>query len=302
MSERLTVGIPAYREEQAIGRTLETILSQELPPNVSLDIVVCAREGTDKTEEIVMGLTDTHPEIRLLRTDLPGKPIAWNSIVKAANDSDIFVFCDADIELKNDTLQHLYKSLKKDSQLKLVGAHLVMITDGSQGIMRVINPILANTPPKGTLNGRLYGITNDAIQTVGVMPPWIINEDEYLALHTLDKYGKQSYQINLNAKANYAGPLTLKDWVGYRSRTAAGHRQLKRLYPHLDFKPYGTLYGRRDYIRNLPLQQKMVLPLMAVMAFYADTLGSEWWELGYIRGINRIESTKRPINSPIVST
>lgn len=302
MSERLTVGIPAYQEEQAIGRTLETILSQELPSNVSLDIVVCAREGTDKTEEIVMGLTDTHPEIRLLRTDLHGKPIAWNSIVRAASDSDIFVFCDADIELKTNALLLLHRSLKEDPRLKLVGAHLIMNTDGSQGIMRVINPILANAPPKGTLNGRLYAITKDATQTEDSMPFWVINEDEYLTYFIRQTFGQQAYQINADAQAEYTGPLTLKDWVNYRIRTAAGHRQLKRLYPHLDFKPYGTLYGRRDYIRNLPLQQKMVLPLMAVMAFYADTLGSEWWELGYIRGINRIESTKRPINSPIVST
>jgi len=293
MPERLTVGIPAYNEEKTIGRTLESIFDQILPEDTSLDIVVCVRKGVDQTEEIVARLAQQHQEIKLVTTDIQGKAYAWNLLIKAAQQtSDAFVFCDADVVLGQSAINALYVGLKGDDKVKLAGARLIMVIEGSRGLMKVINPVLGKAPPKGTLNGRLYALRKDAVDAVGNIPPWTINEDEYLSLKIQQLFGQEAFKVNMRARAYYTPPLTLSDYCRYRFRCEVGHVQLKKT-ERFDFKPYSTFRGRGSYLWNLSLREKTVLPVLAAINFWCKVAAGDAYEWGDVKGIEVIESTKK---------
>lgn len=293
MSERLTVGIPAYNEAKTIGRTLESILDQRLLEDTSVDIVVCVRKGVDQTEDIVVGLAQQHQEVRLVTTDIHGKAHGWNLLREAAQStSDTFIFCDADVVLDPYAINALNVALKTDSKIKLVGAHLIMVTEGSRGLMKIINPVLGKAPPKGTLNGRLYALRKEAIDAVGNIPPWTINEDEYLSLKIQQLFGQDAFKVNMQARAYYTPPLTLQDYFQYRFRCEVGHAQLKKT-EKFDFKPYSTFRGRGSYLRNLSLREKMVLPVLAAINFWCKVAAGDAYEWGDVKRIEAIESTKK---------
>lgn len=293
MPERLTVGIPAYNEGNTIARTLESILDQRLPENTSLDVVVCVRKGVDQTEEIVVGLAQQHQEIRLVTTDIQGKAYGWNLLTKAAQPtSTTFVFCDADVVLDQYAISALNTGLKTDNKVKLAGAHLIMVTKDSHGLMKIINPVLGKAPPKGTLNGRLYALRRDAADAVGNIPPWTINEDEYLSLKIQQLFGPDAFRVNMQARAYYTPPLTLWDYFQYRFRCEVGHAQLRKT-EEFDFKPYSTFRGRGNYLRNLSLGEKMVLPILGAIHFWCKVAAGDAYEWGDVKGIEAIKSTKK---------
>lgn len=284
MPERLTIGIPAYQEEKTIGKTLESIFEQRVPESVSLDVNICVRKGADRTEEIVVGLAAQRSEIKLITTDYDTKPLAWNLIKKAANpDTNIFVFCDADVVLDKDAVSHLYQTLQEDSKVQLVGAHLIMITEGRQDIwMKLINPVLAKASPKGTLNGRLYAIRKSATEAIGDLPFWLINEDEYLSLKIQQQFGPDAFQVNMQAKGYYTPPLTFSDYFNYRFRCEVGHVQIKKDFKSqdFDFRSYSTFRGRGNYLKNLSLREKMVLPVLGVINFWCKLAAGSAYEWG----------------------
>jgi putative flippase GtrA len=62
----LSVVLPAYNEEEIIGRTVETVLDVLNTWDMDFEIVVVNDGSTDRTGKIVEALVDAHPCIRLI--------------------------------------------------------------------------------------------------------------------------------------------------------------------------------------------------------------------------------------------
>lgn len=124
----ITIGIPAYNEEQNIQNLIESIFKQDLK-NVSLErILVNSDASTDKTNKIVTNLAQKYREVQLLKNkNRKGKYFRVNELFQK-NKSDIIIILDADIALVGDKLiENLTNALLADKKAVMMVAHNVLI-------------------------------------------------------------------------------------------------------------------------------------------------------------------------------
>ena len=106
---RVTVVIPARDEEANIGHCLESLLTQDYPPN-RVNVIVVDDQSADATAAIVRGLAGRHPQITLITSPpLPprwtGKSHAcWIGARAAAPPSEWLCFIDADVTAQRGAL------------------------------------------------------------------------------------------------------------------------------------------------------------------------------------------------------
>lgn len=95
----ITIGIPAYNEEQNIAKLLKQILGQKITSGAVINIIVASDGSTDKTVELVESLKNK----KIILIDgkkNQGKAYRQNQIIERAN-SDILVLFDADISIED---------------------------------------------------------------------------------------------------------------------------------------------------------------------------------------------------------
>jgi biofilm PGA synthesis N-glycosyltransferase PgaC len=88
----VSIIVPAYNEEKTVGKTLDSLLALDYPPE-KLNIVVVSDGSTDKTVEVARGYTD--PRITVYEKENGGKYTALNYAIERTKTD--FVGClDAD--------------------------------------------------------------------------------------------------------------------------------------------------------------------------------------------------------------
>lgn len=109
-----TIAIPAYNAAGALDRLLAS-LDSRLPPSVS-DVVVCDNGSTDGTAEVARRWSRRLPAVRVVAEPAPGKPAAWNRLVREAA-TDVVVFLDADVVPERGALARMVEAME-------VGGHV----------------------------------------------------------------------------------------------------------------------------------------------------------------------------------
>ncbi len=99
----VTVVVPAYNEEDVIGRKLDNSLALDYPRE-ALEILVVSDGSTDRTEEIAG--RHAGPQVRLICLPRSGKAAALNEGARRAR-GEILVLTDANTLLARETLIHL---------------------------------------------------------------------------------------------------------------------------------------------------------------------------------------------------
>jgi len=124
----LTIGIPAYNEEQNIEAFLRSLFTQKLRTIILEEILVYSDSSTDRTNEIVQKLSKTYPKIKLIQGKTnKGKYRRVNEMFHR-NKSDALVILDADIALENDDfLEKLVHKLISDKKALMVAANVTLI-------------------------------------------------------------------------------------------------------------------------------------------------------------------------------
>lgn len=121
----VTVGICAYNEAQIIGKSIESIYAQKLSGISVKEVIVVSSGSDDGTDDIVMGLAGTHPNLRLIRQE---KREGKNSAINCYLDSktcDIVVMLNADNVFGSDeSLQKLVEPFR-DPQVGITGGRPV---------------------------------------------------------------------------------------------------------------------------------------------------------------------------------
>ena len=117
----ITIGIPAYNEEDNIGKLLDSIISQK-GSRYNIEKIIVACDGcTDKTAEIVEKYIDKHNNIYLINDGLRlGQAGRLNEFYKI-NKSDIFITFDADTVLGHRYVVNEIAECFEDKKVGLVG-------------------------------------------------------------------------------------------------------------------------------------------------------------------------------------
>lgn len=118
----VSVGIPAYNEEQNISTIIKTILRQKEINFVLENIYIVCDGCTDNTVEIVSKLSRNNPKIKLTNRNIrSGKVGALNKIYEI-NKSDYILTVDADLAFaKDDDIDEMIKVITSDRNLNFVG-------------------------------------------------------------------------------------------------------------------------------------------------------------------------------------
>lgn len=105
--------IPAYNEENYIGKCLKSIKSLKIPNGESLEVIVVNNASTDRTEEVAQAAL---PGAKIVKEPKKGLTRAYNRGAREAK-GKILLFVDADMVLSPNHLKKVFKEFKKDTKL-----------------------------------------------------------------------------------------------------------------------------------------------------------------------------------------
>jgi glycosyltransferase involved in cell wall biosynthesis len=124
----VTIGIPAYNEEQNIESFLKSIFKQKLDAVDLKEVLVYSDASSDKTNTLVKKLSKTLPSIKLIEgATRKGKYFRVNELFRR-NKTDVLVILDADIAFSDkDILEKLVSSLVADKKAAMMASHVDLI-------------------------------------------------------------------------------------------------------------------------------------------------------------------------------
>lgn len=105
----ISISLPAYNEEASIGRTIESLLALDYPPD-RRQIIVVSDASTDRTDEIVRSYADRGVE--LVRMAERGGKTAAENTAAARLRGDIVVNTDATIRILPGALKPLVRAFQ----------------------------------------------------------------------------------------------------------------------------------------------------------------------------------------------
>ncbi|MDO8647958.1 MAG: glycosyltransferase [Candidatus Diapherotrites archaeon] len=226
MPDFLSLGIPAYNEEESIERMLSSVFKSTLwrqtPPGMR-EVMVCCNGCTDKTEEIVRKISAQHlnGELKVMAS-APGKVNAWNALVKRMDRrAKVLFFADADVLVHRTAFENLRNAFS--GKIVIAASRVVPVGKPKSIVLRGMGRLekKAAVPELPEVIGMLYGIRRDFAESVK-MPHNIINDDGFLEAVA----GKERTAFVSSAKVYYQPARTLRDWIKQKTRVYAGRRQL----------------------------------------------------------------------------
>ena len=160
--------IPAHNEEAFIALTLQSLLSQTIPPK---KVVVVNDNSTDKTAEIVMAFAKENPFITLVNKTseaihLPGSKViqAFHKGFETLDENyDIIVKLDADLILPTNYFETILNIFEKDATIGMAGGFAYIEKNGQW--------ILENLTDKDHIRGAFKAYRKACFQQIGNLKP-----------------------------------------------------------------------------------------------------------------------------------
>lgn len=135
---QLSVIIPAKNEERVIAHTVKSVFGYLHRKNISHEIIVVANNSTDRTAEIVKGLSAEIHTLKLI--DYHGKPGKGLAVRKGmlAAEGDFRLFMDADNSTTIDTIEAMMPSMEFGYDVAIASIALKgsTVLSGSESIIR----------------------------------------------------------------------------------------------------------------------------------------------------------------------
>ncbi|MCF7861895.1 glycosyltransferase [Candidatus Woesearchaeota archaeon] len=233
----ITVGIPVYNEEDSIAQTVLSVLEQNLPKNINLEILVVASGCTDRTVPIVRELSKKNKNVTLLiEHERKGKPSAWNLINQKAK-TEWIVFTDGDVILDRDSISCLWYASKSYPKVNLITGKAVAVR--GKGFVNFMATFPYRFATTRSVTGYLYMIKRKIVS----LPIDIINEDDFLSTEC-----KIAYEPD--AKVYVSFPTRLSDYLNQKIRIYTGKFQLS---PKRKDKKVESIISKLSFIELLYL-------------------------------------------------
>ena len=220
--------ITAYKEEKTIGKTLDSILSENIKNH---EVIVSCPD--QPTANVVKRYQKKHKNIQLIKDPGKGKPVALNLIFKKAR-GDILILTDGDVYINKNAIKILVECFKDkkvgaatgrpistNNRNNILGYWSHLLTDVGAHETR---KKLANQNKFIVCSGYLYAIRKGLIKEI---PNNSLSDDAVIS----SMIAKQGYKIAYSPKSKVyvKYPTTFKDWVKQKKRSTGGYLQLKEL-------------------------------------------------------------------------
>ncbi len=101
----LSIIIPAHNEEQRLPQTLEQVFAFLKSQTYSAEVLVVENGSSDRTYEVAAEYGRTHPSLRIIREEQPGKGRAVKRGMLEATGEHRFM-CDADLSMSIEQVNH----------------------------------------------------------------------------------------------------------------------------------------------------------------------------------------------------
>lgn len=269
----ISIGIAAHNEEGNIGRLLESLLSQELPPYATIkQIIVVASGCTDHTVDIVMEFQRRENFIKLIvEEERQGHASAINKIFANA-DGDIVVIICADTIPTSKAVFHLIEPLMKDKSIGAVVGKALPVNDPRTFWGYVAH--LAYTwlyLPK-VLMVDFEGMSAIRRDLFKPIPLGFVNTEHFID-NTIRKNGYKIVHAS-NSITYTKQPDNLRDFINQRKRNIFGHLQQKRLgisSPHIEIHIALPLI-----FKSLSLNPKKILWIFIMMVLWGASYFLAW--------------------------
>ena len=122
----ISIIIPLYNKEPIIERSISSVLSQSF---ADLELIIVDDGSTDGSVSIVNGIYDNR--IRLIQQENGGPGKARNTGVEHCH-GDWILFLDADDELADGALQHLYEYTQKYPEANVIDGSFIVKTKNGE--------------------------------------------------------------------------------------------------------------------------------------------------------------------------
>ena len=222
---RVLVGIPAYNEEQNIGRTLD-FLAKKYPQHS----IVVVSGSTDGTNSVTRELMRRHANIDLIvERERCGKSSALSVLLKKLDGQyDALVCLGADNIPEDNAIDRLLLKLSSDSRIGMVGGRPVPVNNPAKlagwmtHLLWSAHHAICLRSPK--VSGELFALKAGVVSDI---PPTIINDDAYLQFVASFRGYELSYEPE--AVVYLRGPERVKEYYNQRHRVTIGHYQVEQL-------------------------------------------------------------------------
>ena len=272
----VTIGIPAYNEEQNIANLLESILKQEARSFKLIKIIVASDASTDETEKIVRDFSKRYKFIQLLPSKKrEGKASRLNQIYKL-NKSDILITIDADTVLGNDdTIEEVVRVMRENSLVKIAsirqrpvqGINFINKISKASFSLLVESAYLLNDGNNiHSLQGSFVALRKDFVKNFSY-PKNIIADQGYLYLTTTNK-NKNSFILLKNSYLLFRTTSTFKDYRNVANR--AIFEDKNNLEKYFGKSTYAA-YRIPKKIRLIALIRRLLIdPFYTTLAIFFD--------------------------------
>lgn len=160
--------IPAHNEQEYIGLTLQSLISQTVLPK---KVVIVNDNSTDKTEEIVLNYAKENPYISLVNKTSSAIHLPGSKVIQAFHkgfetldeDYDIIVKLDGDLIFPPNYFETVISHFQSDPKIGMAGGFCYIEKNGDW--------ILENLTDKDHIRGALKAYRKEAFQQIGGLKP-----------------------------------------------------------------------------------------------------------------------------------
>jgi glycosyltransferase involved in cell wall biosynthesis len=263
------VCILAYNEQKHIADTIRAILTGN--GDLRFDVIVYANGCTDKTVDVVRGLCERTPNLRLRELTKPSKPNAWNTAF-LENTNPILFFSDGDVRPQPGSVAALRRYFDEHPQASLVCSQFWPENHGltfEQHVTGLLQIPLA----QDYLSGAFYAVRRSQVSAqlnekgLDGIPEGVVGEDEFLGALT-----PQDALIVAREKVYYEPPL-FADYCKFLARLRWQEEQRIQIYGGLlDDRSRATgSSGWRRISRKLARRQGLARTLLGLTSVVMRT-------------------------------
>jgi glycosyltransferase involved in cell wall biosynthesis len=233
---KISIGIPAYNEQENIGALLNELIKQSEDTFIISEIIVISDQSTDDTDLIVKEFSKTHKIVKLFRNHTRrGQALSQNRIIKKF-DNDILVLLNADLLPKKKTfIKELIKPLSNNKAIGIVSAKLIPIPPDTfferiiYFSVQIKTAIFESYKEGNNLflcRGGARAFSKSFVKKL--IFPKLINEDSYSYLTCIEKgftfvYGEK-------AKMYIKLPITMHDHLNQSKRFAMNKEEMSHYF------------------------------------------------------------------------
>lgn len=246
----VSIIMSVYNEEMVLSDKLNSISSSNYP-NDKLNIFIGSDHSSDDSNELIANFSSPFPIFFYPFGKRRGKTRVINDLVKEAlkitphQNDHILIFTDANVLINEETIIELVQSFK-DQEVELVDATMIPLGFENKGISRAEGTYINMESKLKYQEGIIWGMTIGpfggcfALRSTAfkVIPPYLVVDDLFLALHVLTN--KKKVITSPNAKCYEKVSSQVYEELKRKIRISSGNWQLLKQFPEIWFPPFNS--------------------------------------------------------------